>query len=127
MNATKNCYVPHSKYSNTEMTRHNGDEFNRNYTCDKIEIQASLQIDRHNLLPADTERYLLLAVKTHVLTAAIVSGALSRRESQASVAVTDTHSRSLFPPSTIQLAPNEMQHRAPVYAVEGFFRYLVYL
>jgi hypothetical protein len=109
------------------MSQHNGDEFNRNFTCAKIVIEASLQINRHNLLPADTERYLPLAVKTHVLTAAIVSGALSRRKSQASVAVTDTHSRSLFSPSTIQTAPNEMQHRAPVYAVEDFFRYVVYL
>jgi hypothetical protein len=109
------------------MSQHNGDEFNRNFTCAKIVIQASLQIDRPNLLPADTERYLPLAVKTHVLTAAIVSGALSRRKSQASVAVTDTHSRSLFSPSTIQFAPNEMQHRAPVYAPEGFVRYVVYL
>ena len=119
--------MPHNKYSNAEMSRHNGDEFNSNSSCAKIENQASLQIDRHNLLPADTERYLLLAVKTHVLTAAIASGALSRRKSQASVAVTDTHSRSLFSPSTIQFAPNEMQHRATVYAVEGFVRYVVYL
>ena len=102
------------------MSRHNRDEFSRKFTCVKIVIQASLQIDRHNLLPADTERYLPLAVKRHVLTAAIVSGALSRRKSQVSVAVTDTQWLSMFSPSTIQFLPNEMQHRAPVYAVEGF-------
>lgn len=58
-------------------------------------IQANLPIDRHNLLPAETERYLPLEVKWHVLTAAIVSGALSGRKSQASVAVTDGHSLAL--------------------------------
>jgi hypothetical protein len=95
MNPVKDCYVRPNKYSNAEISRHNGDEFNRNFTCAKIVFQACLemidticyQLTRRGICPTQWRRT--------SWRQQLKCGALSRRKSQASVAVTDGHSLAL--------------------------------
>jgi hypothetical protein len=112
--------------------------WNSYFTCAKIVTQVqhrsswqpSLQIDRHNLLPADTETDVIAPrseVKLHVLMAAIVTGALSHRNHKL---------QSLLRTLRYALCSRLQQYRLhqmkcntalAVCVVEGFARCVVYL